>query len=87
MAPGDLIEWTRTIKKHKFNVPTNTFLWSSTMYRYVPIGPEFIHVLVSIDEERIVWLNEEGYFHARVDDTPSGSSARRVPEVLPRACG
>ena len=87
MAPGDLIEWTRTIKKHKFNVPTNTFLWSSTMYRYVPIGPELIHVLVSIDEERIVWLNEEGYFHARVDDTWGISLLIGGVAVLPRACG
>lgn len=84
MVPGDVIEWTQTIKRHKFNVPMDTFLWSSTMHRYVPIGSNLTHILVSIDNERMSWLNERGLFHAYVDDTSPGLIDHLGRKVLSR---
>lgn len=66
MNPGDLFEWV--YKRNGQCVAERGQLWSSLIHHYVPIGSGLIHILVSIDEERIVWMNEEGLFHARVDD-------------------
>ena len=67
MKPGDIIEWT-----YEYNnkpVARREILWSTCMNRWAPIGSGLVHVLVSIDKEQISWLNEEGCFYARVNDT------------------
>ena len=67
MRPGDLIEWTYTHNNQL--VVKREMLWSTPMNRWVPIGSGLVHTIVSIDKKRIAWLNEEGCFHACVNDT------------------
>ena len=67
MNPGDLIEWTYT-HNNQLVIERET-LWSTLMKRWVPIGSGLIHTLISIDDERITWMNEKGLFHARVGDS------------------
>ena len=67
MKPGDLIEWT--YKSNGQPVIVGEELWSTPLKRWVPIGGEQVHLLISITDETIVWLNDKGLFHARVDDT------------------
>ena len=83
MKPGDPIEWV--YKQTDELITEDEMLWSSLMKRYVPIGSDFIHFLISIDSERIVWMNEEGLFHARVDDTSTFEHTLSA-WVEPRAC-
>ncbi len=85
MKPGDMIEWVHKRSGHL--VHEDETLWSAVERRFVPIGSEMVHFLVSINEETYSWLNEKGLFHARVDD--SRSMARRCSRrsVVPRARG
>ena len=85
MKPGDQIEWT--YKRNGQCVAKREMLWSSTMERYVPIGSGLIHVLVSIDSERITWMNEKRLFHARLGDTTAWSILQGHNAVVPRALG
>ena len=66
MKPGDIIEWV--YKQTDKLVAEDEELWSTPMSRWVPIGSSLVHTLISINDERISWLNEKGLFHARVDD-------------------
>lgn len=66
MVPGDIIEWTYCDANYlAFDYE---YLWSSSMRQRVPIGSKSIHVLVSIDEEQMSWLNEKGLFTACMAD-------------------
>ena len=69
LAPGDMIEWT-----YKWNgelILSGWMLWSTPLQRWVPIGSEQVHLLISITQDTIVWLNDKGLFHACVGDTTS----------------
>jgi hypothetical protein len=85
MKPGDMIEWTYKISRHL--VPEGDTLWSTVEERYVPIGGEMVHFLVSIDDETYSWINEKGLFHARVDDLLVLTSDHRWRWVVPRTRG
>lgn len=61
MVPGDLIEWC--YKDSNNIVVYNEQMRSPTIEAYIPIGPELTHVLISIDGEKITWMNEKGLFH------------------------
>ena len=82
MRPGDLIEWV--YKQDGNIVLEREILWSSLMKRYVPIGSGHVHALISIDSEQITWMNEEGLFHARMDDTQPRSALFPPVPVVPR---
>lgn len=83
MKPGDIIEWV--YKQTDKLVAEDEELWSTPMSRWVPIGSSLVHTLISINDERISWLNEKGLFHARVDDAKAlGADFARRP-VVPRA--
>lgn len=84
LKPGDRIEWAH--KQNGNSVIKNETLWSSTMNHYVPIGSSLVHTLVSIDDGQITWVNEEGCFHARVDDTSVTPSQTIRGHVVPRTC-
>ena len=85
IKPGDLIEWTYETTGHL--VSTGEMLWSAPLERWVPIGSNLIHLLISIDDDHLMWLNREGLFHARVDDTTAGGGNWRGLRVVPRARG
>lgn len=85
MKPGDMIEWTYKLSGRL--VHEDETLWSSTEERFVPIGSEMVHCLVSINDETFSWLNEKGLFHACVGDTRRGTGAGRVWRVVPRVRG
>lgn len=83
MKPGDMIEWVH--KASAKLVDKDETLWSTVEGRYVPIGSETVHFLVSIDDETFSWLNEKGLFHALVDDTAHvGSLDIGAHLVVPR---
>jgi hypothetical protein len=85
MKSGDMIEWM-----YKFSgmlVHKDEILWSNADGRYVPIGGEMVHFLVSVNDETYSWLNEKGLFHARVDDTEAVVAGVRVGVVVPRTRG
>ena len=84
MRPGEIIEWAY---KYSGEPVTKEKLWSSVEDRWVPIGSELMHVLVSIDDETMTWMNEKGLFHARVDDTRRGPLRQSTAPVVPRARG
>ena len=85
MKPGDMIEWTYKISRHL--VPEGDTLWSTVEERYVPIGGEMVHLLVSIDDETYSWINEKGLFHARVDDLYTSRRPMASTAVVPRTRG
>lgn len=66
MVPGDVIEWVYEDSGQIVIIIEE--LWSMDMNKWVSIGSDLIHMLVSIDEKRICWMNEEGLFHICVDD-------------------
>ena len=82
MKSGDMIEWTY---KHSGElVREDETLWSSMMERFVPIGGEAVHFLVFVNDETYSWLNENGLFHARVDDPVAGPGYESALVVVPR---
>lgn len=81
MVPGDVIEWV--YKSSNKVVDKDEELWSSTMEQWVPIGSCFTHILISIENEQMSWLNEQGCFHARVDDVVNSDPKGTFPRVLP----
>ena len=85
MKPGDMIEWT--YKTSGVLVHKDETFWSSAERRYVPIGGEMVHLLVSVNDETYSWINEKGLFHARVDDSGWCRAGRRGRRVVPRARG
>ena len=84
MNPGDFIEWTYESDGNL--VIEDELLYSTPMHRFVPIGC-VNNLLIAFHDEIIVWLNDKGLFHARVDDTDGVSSFWAAPEVVPRARG
>ena len=69
MKPGDMIEWIYTpINK---SVKCEEHLFSSMMSRWVPIYKASL--LISITDETYTWLNDKGYFTARMDDVLGAS--------------
>ena len=85
MKPGDMIEWTY---KHSGElVHKDEILWSSVMERFVPVGSEMFHFLVSINDETFSWLNEKGLFHACVGDTQEVVGSFTAFVVVPRVRG
>ena len=82
MVPGNIIEWV--YKQTDELITERETLWSTPMKRWVPIGSGFIHTLISIDSEQITWMNEEGLFHARMDDTQPRSALFPPVPVVPR---
>ena len=82
MKPGDLIEWV--YKSNREVVVSGEELWSTPLERWVPIGSEQVHLLISITDETIVWLNSKGLFHARVDDTEEAFGEVADVGVVPR---
>lgn len=66
MVPGDIIEWTYI--DSTLVVDNDEELWSSLMKKWVSVGSSIVHVLVSIDEKRMSWVNLSGTFCARVSD-------------------
>jgi len=80
--PGDLIVWV-----HAYNnelVLNNEELWSTIERHYVPIGRNLVHMCISVNNETYSWLNVEGLFTARVDDTRLVIGGRWRPTVVPR---
>ena len=82
MKSGDMIEWVSKFSGEL--VHKRERLWSTVEGRYVPIGSEMVHLLVSIDDETFSWLNEKGLFHARVDDTTRPARSGPGRWVVPR---
>jgi len=83
IKPGDLIEW---VYEHDNElVVENEELWSRIEQRYVPIGSNLVHMCISVDDEMILWLNEKGLFHTRVDATSRQPWTKPHCVVVPRA--
>lgn len=82
MQPSDMIEWT--YKRNGRRVINREQLWSTLMKQWVPIGSGPIHTLISIDGERITWMNEEGCFCACMDDFEPTAAALTYGQVVPR---
>ena len=82
MVSGDLIEWM--YEQNGELVTKDEELWSTLMIRHVPIGSTLVHILVSIDDEQIMWLNEVGLFHARVGDRWAYQNVGDILMVVPR---
>ncbi len=85
MKPGDLIEWV--YKSNREVVVSGEELWSTPLERWVPIGSEQVHLLISITDETIVWLNDKGLFHAHVNDAARGLALPLLIQVVPHARG
>ena len=85
MKPGDMIEWT--YKTSGELVHKDETFWSSVERRYVPIGGEMVHLLVSVNDETYSWINEKGLFHAHVDDSVAERAVLAGVAVVPRARG
>ena len=70
VKPGDLIEW---VYRHDetCRVIADEAMWSTPLQCYVPIGSRHVHLLVSIDDTTMMWLNTMGLFHAKVSDLRS----------------
>lgn len=84
MKPGDLIEW---VYKNGKVVDKDEELWSSPEDRWVPIGGTKYHLVVSVDENKYSWLNDDGLFHAYVEDVKHLGLYAEGKEVVPRVCG
>jgi len=69
IKPGDLIEWV--YKDNNQLVWENQTLYSSIEQRYVPIGSKYVHMCIFYDGETYLWLNEEGFFSAKTNDSTS----------------
>jgi hypothetical protein len=85
MKPGDLIEWV--YKCNSKPVHESEQIWSTPMQCWIPVG---IHptILTSITDEFYVWLNPNGLFHARMDDTYARVGWKTGKErVVPRVVG
>ena len=80
IRPGDAIEWYYTHPHNRAPVRKDDRVRNTDQLasldddgnnRWLPIGGNMFHLLVSIDDEWISWLNEEGYFRARRQDSHS----------------
>lgn len=68
MVPGDVIIWVYNYDDDRKFVIPQEHLWSSLMNSYVPIGSNFVHILIAVNDEHISWLNSRGLFHAHTSD-------------------
>ena len=81
MKPGDLIEWI-----YDYNLSPadeREMLWSTVERRYVPIGCELVHLLISCNTETYSWLNQRGIFSASVHDTKVPMQVMGTSNVIP----
>ena len=81
MKPGDLIEWI-----YDYNLSPadeREMLWSTVEMRYVPIGCELVHMLISCDNMTYSWLNGRGIFCASVNDTKVPMQVMGASNVIP----
>lgn len=78
MRPGDLIEWH--YRKTGKLVDAYDTVWSTVLQRYVPIGSKMVHLLISVDDSTLVWLNDMGLFQAKRSDRTES-----IIDVGPRA--
>ena len=79
MKPGDMIEWVYVWSGEIVN---DDRLFSSTMEKYVDItGPA---LLISIKDNVYMWLNNEGLFHARVNDSKMKWMSKWMLKFVPR---
>jgi hypothetical protein len=85
IKPGDLIEWA--YRGSDELVSHDEMLWSTSLHRYVPIGSKFVHLLIAVDNDHIVWFNSEGLFHAGVDDMLCGEPPLPADLVVPHPRG
>lgn len=84
MKPGDIIEWTY-VDAIKLAVFPGEQLWSFSNDGWIAIGPELTHVLISIDDEQMFWMNAMGTFHMMLNHpmiTPAPTEPRTC--VVPR---
>lgn len=80
MKPGDMIEW---VYKHNSTVvDKDEELWSTLMYKWIPIGTPAI--LISVTEHECFWLSEKGLFSASSDDTLGHHHGHEGNTVVPR---
>jgi hypothetical protein len=84
IEPGDLIEWV--VEATDRPVSVDERLWSTSLHRYVPIGSNLIHLLITIDNEHVFWFNSKGLFHAYVDDVFGARGAGTLSSVIPHTC-
>jgi hypothetical protein len=85
IKPGDLIEW---IYEGSYKlVSHDEKLWSTLLQRYVPIGSELVHILIAVDNDRLVWLNSKGLFHANIADARTNVRTNAARWVVPRSRG
>ena len=66
MKPGDRIEWT--YERNGSVVTENETLYSSRMERWVPIGSNLTHVLLSVNKHELFIQNEKGTWTLSSDD-------------------
>lgn len=78
VKPGDTIEWV--YRYDKSVVIYSEVLFSSTMNLWVPIGKASL--LISIANKVYTWLNDNGLFHARVDDMSTAKWQGAFPRVV-----
>ena len=87
MKPGEMIEW---IYVHNGEpVLPGEIMWSPTENRYVQVGREMFHVVVSYDlvTRTLTWMNQKGIFHSLVDNIGTEASKVRFPfpaRIVPR---
>ena len=74
MKAGDFLEWRYLDSGIK--VVSNETLYSSISNTHVPIGSNLKHILVSYDQELLVWKNHYGQFSARLSDDLAGQRNR-----------
>jgi len=82
IKPGDVIEWIYTCDNEL--VVKDETLYSSIERNYVPIGSNLFHVCISIDDETYSWLNKNGLFRTRTDETTGGFGRAASTRVVPR---
>ncbi len=85
IKPGDIIEWV--YKSDDSAVAVNEEVWSSINKCWCCIGSTSVHLCVAVFDETIVWINDKGLFHARVDESGHPLWCVRHRRVVPRARG
>lgn len=60
-------------------------LYSSVEKQWVQCSG--LHVLIAKSKDVVIFANQKGCFHARVDDTRYASSSPMLTRLLPRARG
>ena len=85
IKPGDIVEWVYEVTNDP--VVEDETLWSCVSESWCQIGSGFVHTCIACDGLAITWLNSNGLFHARVDDTVGTTFGGEYAQVVPRARG